>query len=234
MYFPIQLWGNFFSPSRGRRMIGNGACTSFPILFLSRLYICTYVRVLKTFFNWLNTLSFMRLFWNWFTLCRYPVLSRSPYSFFSFSYMLQICADTSSSAELQREWKPPVSETVRSVTETSAALYLHCIVATGVAFCNDVLLRSSQSYLKFWRRAILVKPDRKWFLAAAAATTATNFIHVMSVFVRDGKFNYFFFLCFCPPNRLQAWRAEGLPLSTTSNEACKLYDAIITQVGQVT
>uniref|UniRef100_A0A8C4HHU5 Tetratricopeptide repeat protein 38 n=1 Tax=Dicentrarchus labrax TaxID=13489 RepID=A0A8C4HHU5_DICLA len=27
----------------------------------------------------------------------------------------------------------------------------------------------------------------------------------------------------------QAWRAEGLPLSTTSNEACKLYDAILTQ-----
>uniref|UniRef100_A0A3Q1C693 Tetratricopeptide repeat protein 38 n=1 Tax=Amphiprion ocellaris TaxID=80972 RepID=A0A3Q1C693_AMPOC len=28
---------------------------------------------------------------------------------------------------------------------------------------------------------------------------------------------------------LQAWRAEGLPLSTSSNEACKLYDAILTQ-----
>uniref|UniRef100_A0AAQ5XJ14 Tetratricopeptide repeat protein 38 n=1 Tax=Amphiprion ocellaris TaxID=80972 RepID=A0AAQ5XJ14_AMPOC len=27
----------------------------------------------------------------------------------------------------------------------------------------------------------------------------------------------------------QAWRAEGLPLSTSSNEACKLYDAILTQ-----
>uniref|UniRef100_A0A671YTU7 Tetratricopeptide repeat domain 38 n=1 Tax=Sparus aurata TaxID=8175 RepID=A0A671YTU7_SPAAU len=27
----------------------------------------------------------------------------------------------------------------------------------------------------------------------------------------------------------QAWRAEGLPLSTTSNEACKLYDALLTQ-----
>ncbi|XP_070686372.1 tetratricopeptide repeat protein 38 [Pempheris klunzingeri] len=27
----------------------------------------------------------------------------------------------------------------------------------------------------------------------------------------------------------QAWRAEGLQLSTTSNEACKLYDAVITQ-----
>ncbi|KAJ8002903.1 hypothetical protein DPEC_G00163790 [Dallia pectoralis] len=27
----------------------------------------------------------------------------------------------------------------------------------------------------------------------------------------------------------QAWRAEGLPLSTTSNEACKIYDAILTQ-----
>ncbi|XP_019118239.1 tetratricopeptide repeat protein 38 [Larimichthys crocea] len=27
----------------------------------------------------------------------------------------------------------------------------------------------------------------------------------------------------------QAWRAEGLPLSTTSNEACKLYDAILNQ-----
>ncbi|XP_047452208.1 tetratricopeptide repeat protein 38 [Mugil cephalus] len=27
----------------------------------------------------------------------------------------------------------------------------------------------------------------------------------------------------------QAWRAEGLALSTTSNEACKLYDAILTQ-----
>ncbi|XP_061532956.1 tetratricopeptide repeat protein 38 isoform X2 [Phycodurus eques] len=26
-----------------------------------------------------------------------------------------------------------------------------------------------------------------------------------------------------------AWRAEGLPLSTSSNEACKLYDAILTQ-----
>lgn len=32
----------------------------------------------------------------------------------------------------------------------------------------------------------------------------------------------------CVP--LQAWRAEGLPLSTSSNEACKLYDAILTQV----
>uniref|UniRef100_A0A8C3A2V7 Tetratricopeptide repeat domain 38 n=1 Tax=Cyclopterus lumpus TaxID=8103 RepID=A0A8C3A2V7_CYCLU len=30
-----------------------------------------------------------------------------------------------------------------------------------------------------------------------------------------------------PP--LQAWIAEGLPLSTSSNEACKLYDAILTQ-----
>ncbi|XP_014003393.1 tetratricopeptide repeat protein 38 [Salmo salar] len=27
----------------------------------------------------------------------------------------------------------------------------------------------------------------------------------------------------------QAWRAEGLPLSTSSNEACKMYDAILTQ-----
>ncbi|XP_034032969.1 tetratricopeptide repeat protein 38 [Thalassophryne amazonica] len=27
----------------------------------------------------------------------------------------------------------------------------------------------------------------------------------------------------------QAWRSEGLPLSTSSNEACKLYDAILTQ-----
>lgn len=27
----------------------------------------------------------------------------------------------------------------------------------------------------------------------------------------------------------QAWRAEGLPLSTSSNEACKLYDALLTQ-----
>ncbi|KAM3610020.1 uncharacterized protein V6R79_024066 [Siganus canaliculatus] len=27
----------------------------------------------------------------------------------------------------------------------------------------------------------------------------------------------------------KAWRAEGLPLSTSSNEACKLYDAILTQ-----
>ncbi|XP_041651555.1 tetratricopeptide repeat protein 38 [Cheilinus undulatus] len=27
----------------------------------------------------------------------------------------------------------------------------------------------------------------------------------------------------------EAWRAEGLPLSTSSNEACKLYDAILTQ-----
>ncbi|XP_020796842.1 tetratricopeptide repeat protein 38 [Boleophthalmus pectinirostris] len=27
----------------------------------------------------------------------------------------------------------------------------------------------------------------------------------------------------------QAWRAEGLPLSTTSNEACKLYDAVLSQ-----
>ncbi|XP_053740496.1 tetratricopeptide repeat protein 38 [Synchiropus splendidus] len=30
----------------------------------------------------------------------------------------------------------------------------------------------------------------------------------------------------------QAWRAEGLPLSTTSNEACKLYDAILHQLLQ--
>lgn len=29
---------------------------------------------------------------------------------------------------------------------------------------------------------------------------------------------------------LQAWRDEGLTLSTSSNEACKLYDAILTQV----
>lgn len=29
---------------------------------------------------------------------------------------------------------------------------------------------------------------------------------------------------------LQAWRDEGLALSTSSNEACKLYDAILTQV----
>lgn len=81
----------------------------------------------------------------------------------------------------------------------------------------------------------LVQPDRKWFLAATA--TATNFIHVMSVFVRDGKCRHLIknvFLYFCPPNCFQAWRAEGLPLSTTSNEACKLYDAIISQVGQVT
>uniref|UniRef100_A0A3Q0RSY0 Tetratricopeptide repeat domain 38 n=1 Tax=Amphilophus citrinellus TaxID=61819 RepID=A0A3Q0RSY0_AMPCI len=28
---------------------------------------------------------------------------------------------------------------------------------------------------------------------------------------------------------LQAWRAEGLTLSTSSNEACKMYDAILTQ-----
>uniref|UniRef100_A0A3P8VI86 Tetratricopeptide repeat protein 38 n=2 Tax=Cynoglossus semilaevis TaxID=244447 RepID=A0A3P8VI86_CYNSE len=27
----------------------------------------------------------------------------------------------------------------------------------------------------------------------------------------------------------EAWRAQGLQLSTTSNEACKLYDAILTQ-----
>ncbi|XP_019896126.2 tetratricopeptide repeat protein 38 isoform X4 [Esox lucius] len=27
----------------------------------------------------------------------------------------------------------------------------------------------------------------------------------------------------------QAWRAEGLPLTTSSNEACKIYDAILTQ-----
>uniref|UniRef100_UPI0037E88DDA tetratricopeptide repeat protein 38 n=1 Tax=Semicossyphus pulcher TaxID=241346 RepID=UPI0037E88DDA len=27
----------------------------------------------------------------------------------------------------------------------------------------------------------------------------------------------------------EAWRAEGLPLSTSSNEACKLYDAVLTQ-----
>ena len=32
----------------------------------------------------------------------------------------------------------------------------------------------------------------------------------------------------------QAWRAEGLPLSTTSNEACKLYDALLTQVASTT
>lgn len=29
---------------------------------------------------------------------------------------------------------------------------------------------------------------------------------------------------------LQAWRDEGLTLSSSSNEACKLYDAILTQV----
>ncbi|XP_023650041.1 tetratricopeptide repeat protein 38-like isoform X2 [Paramormyrops kingsleyae] len=28
----------------------------------------------------------------------------------------------------------------------------------------------------------------------------------------------------------KAWQAEGLPLSTTSDEACKLYDAILTQI----
>lgn len=28
----------------------------------------------------------------------------------------------------------------------------------------------------------------------------------------------------------QAWNSEGLPLSTSSNEACKLYDAILSQV----
>uniref|UniRef100_A0A9J7XF56 Tetratricopeptide repeat protein 38 n=1 Tax=Cyprinus carpio carpio TaxID=630221 RepID=A0A9J7XF56_CYPCA len=31
------------------------------------------------------------------------------------------------------------------------------------------------------------------------------------------------------PNSLQAWKSEGLPLSTSSNEACKLYDAILSQ-----
>uniref|UniRef100_A0A671YRF0 Tetratricopeptide repeat domain 38 n=1 Tax=Sparus aurata TaxID=8175 RepID=A0A671YRF0_SPAAU len=32
-----------------------------------------------------------------------------------------------------------------------------------------------------------------------------------------------------PARGCRAWRAEGLPLSTTSNEACKLYDALLTQ-----
>lgn len=30
--------------------------------------------------------------------------------------------------------------------------------------------------------------------------------------------------------KLQAWRKEGLPLTTTSNEAAKMYDATLTQV----
>lgn len=30
---------------------------------------------------------------------------------------------------------------------------------------------------------------------------------------------------------LKAWRSEGLPLTTTSNEAAKMYDATLTQVG---
>lgn len=34
----------------------------------------------------------------------------------------------------------------------------------------------------------------------------------------------------CSTLLLQAWRAEGLPLSTSSDQACKLYDAIVTQV----
>lgn len=34
----------------------------------------------------------------------------------------------------------------------------------------------------------------------------------------------------CLALMLQAWRDEGLTLSTSSNEACKLYDAILTQV----
>uniref|UniRef100_A0A8C2GLI8 Tetratricopeptide repeat domain 38 n=1 Tax=Cyprinus carpio TaxID=7962 RepID=A0A8C2GLI8_CYPCA len=34
-----------------------------------------------------------------------------------------------------------------------------------------------------------------------------------------------FLLCMC----CQAWKSEGLPLSTSSNEACKLYDAILSQ-----
>ena len=29
----------------------------------------------------------------------------------------------------------------------------------------------------------------------------------------------------------KAWRGEGLPLSTTSNEAAKMYDATLTQVS---
>lgn len=29
---------------------------------------------------------------------------------------------------------------------------------------------------------------------------------------------------------VQAWKDTGLPLSTTSNEACKLFDATLTQV----
>lgn len=33
---------------------------------------------------------------------------------------------------------------------------------------------------------------------------------------------------------LQAWRAEGLQLSSSSNEACKLYDATLTQVDYLT
>uniref|UniRef100_A0A667ZGN1 Tetratricopeptide repeat protein 38 n=1 Tax=Myripristis murdjan TaxID=586833 RepID=A0A667ZGN1_9TELE len=33
----------------------------------------------------------------------------------------------------------------------------------------------------------------------------------------------------CSVHALQAWKAEGLPLSTSSNEACKMYDAILTQ-----
>ncbi|XP_044535215.1 tetratricopeptide repeat protein 38 [Gracilinanus agilis] len=35
---------------------------------------------------------------------------------------------------------------------------------------------------------------------------------------------------YCPPSsHLQAWKDEGLSLSTTSNEACKLFDASLTQ-----
>uniref|UniRef100_A0A9J8CMZ2 Tetratricopeptide repeat protein 38 n=2 Tax=Cyprinus carpio TaxID=7962 RepID=A0A9J8CMZ2_CYPCA len=37
--------------------------------------------------------------------------------------------------------------------------------------------------------------------------------------------NVSFLLCMC----CQAWKSEGLPLSTSSNEACKLYDAILSQ-----
>ena len=32
---------------------------------------------------------------------------------------------------------------------------------------------------------------------------------------------------------LQAWRKEGLPLSTTSNEAAKMFDASLTQVSLI-
>lgn len=32
----------------------------------------------------------------------------------------------------------------------------------------------------------------------------------------------------------KAWRGEGLPLSTTSNEAAKMYDANLTQVSLYT